>query len=325
MMIELILLVIFVLLSGFFSGSEIAIMSVRESRIAYLVKKGVSNAFLLQELREKKERTLIAILIGNNIVNIAASSLATVIAIGFFGNLGVGIATGIMTFLLLVFGEITPKAYCANNAESIALAVSPFIFWLSIILSPLIWFFMLLLKLLSPWLKQESLRKSIDEGEILSIVEQSEKIGSIQRYEREMINNVFMFDDLVVGDIMVPKARVFALDANATVASSLPLIKEKGYSRIPLYEKNKHMPLGVLYVKDLFLVDPQQPLRAYAHEPLVFTKEKKIVHAFKEMREQCKHLALVTDGHGKYVGIISIEDIIEVIVGEIYDETDKLL
>ncbi len=324
MLVEIIVLLVLIGISAFFSGAEIATMAVSEIRVTYLVQHKKRHADTLKRLRSDKERLLIMILIGNNVANIGAASLATVVAIGLFGDAGVGIATGVMTFLLLIFGEITPKAYCVNNAERVALRIAPFLQFLMRLLYPFIVLFQWFLKLLRPVLRIKVIPRIISEEEIRSIVDESGDKGGIKEIEREMIHNIFRFDDIVVGDIMIARPHIFALDVNRTLGEVMPQIMDKAYSRIPLYEGTFDNIVGALYVKDILNAPRETPLRKVMREVMVIPEAKKVSSLFKEMKSSRRHMAIVVDEYGVVAGLITIEDLIEEIVGEIYDETDEV-
>ncbi len=321
---DIILLVILILLSGFFSGIEIAFMSLSNLRIAYLVNTNVRNAKILQKLKEDPQKLLILILIGNNIVNIGASAIATSIAIKTFGNYGVGIATGIMTFIVLVFGEITPKAYCAHNAEKVALRVSVFISVLSKIFHPLVWVFNGMTKTISKLFGKIDKKPLVTEDEVKNIIDISEGEGSIKASEKEMINNVFRFDDITVGSIMVPRPDIFALEGKEKVSEVINPILEEGFSRVPIYKKEIDSITGILFVKDLLKASPDQEIRFLVRDAMFVPETKKINSLFHEMNTKKMHISIVVDEHGTVTGIVTIEDLIEEILGEIYDETDEI-
>lgn len=323
-MYEIFLLIVGILLSGFFSGIEIAFMSISNIRIKYLVKNNIKNSELLERLRKDPQKLLILILLGNNIVNIGSSAIATSISIKIFGDLGVGIATGIMTFLILIFGEITPKAYCTQNAESVALKVSPFILFLSKVFSPLVFLFNYMTFFINKIFGSNVKLPLITEDEVKNIIDLGEEEGSIKASEKEMINNVFRFDDITVGSVMVPRPDIFALKANEKVVDVKKRIFEEGFSRIPVYDGSKDKIVGILFVKDLLRANDSQKIKELVR-PAFFVPETKMINKlFQEMNQRKTHLSMVVDEHGTITGLITIEDLVEEIVGEIYDETDEV-
>lgn len=321
---DIILLFIMILLSGFFSGIEIAFMSLSNLRVSFLVNNNIKNAKLLQKLKKDPQKLLILILIGNNIVNISASAIATNLAIKTFGSMGVGIATGIMTLIILIFGEITPKAYCTYNAEKVALRVSPFINLFSKILYPLVEVFNSITKMITNIFGKTSKKPLITEDEVRNIVNLGEEEGSIKSSEREMINNIFRFDDITVGSIMVPRPNIFALEENLTTKEITSLVIEEGFSRVPLYNQEIDKITGILFIRDLIKASPNQQIKHFSRPVLFVPETKKINSLFNEMNIKKNHIAIVIDEHGTVMGLVTIEDLIEEIVGEIYDETDEI-
>ena len=321
---EIILLIILILLSGFFSGAEIAFMSLSRIRINYLVNKNVKNSLRLKYLIDNKQMLLILILLFNNIVNIGASALATYVAINIFGSIGVGIATGIMTLIILIFGEITPKAYCTYNAEKFSLSMSPLFKLLLKIFYPLVKLFYFITKGITKSFGVKSSKKLVTEDEVINIIDLCEKEGSIKPFEKEMINNIFKFDDIEVESIMVPRPDIIAFDKSKKVSEIIDDVVKSGFSRIPVYDKKLDNVQGLLFVKDLIKADKNAKIETLIRPVLVIPENKKINLLFKDMSQNKKHMAIVVDEHGTVVGLITIEDLIEEILGEIYDETDEI-
>ncbi len=318
---QIIVLLILILLSGVFSSTEIAMFSLSEIKILHFVDKNFRNAKLLKKLRDKNNELLIAILIGNNLVNIAAASMATVLAIDLFGNTGVGIATGVMTLFILIFGEIIPKAYATKFAKPIALFMASIMNFFIKILYPLVW---ILSKLTSSVVKEEIEEPLMTEEEVRGMVKISKQEGSIKQQEEEMIQNIFKLDDTYAEDIMTARPDVYALEVDNRVEDVLDEIVKKGYSRIPVFEKDLDNILGLLYAKDLLSVDKSTPIKDILR-PVFFVPETKHIDSLlKDFKQKKMHLAIVVNEHGTTVGIVSIEDLIEEIVGEIYDETDTV-
>ncbi|KAI3350180.1 MULTISPECIES: hemolysin family protein [Clostridium] len=324
---EIVTLVILLMLSGFFSMSETALMSLNKIRLRHMVEEGVPGAKLVEKLTEDPNKLLGAILIGNNIVNIAASGLATMLATNMFGPTGVGIATGVMTVLVLIFGEITPKSIAKQRAESVALKVSKPIRLTVIIFKPFVYIFTAIssffIKILGG--DPKASEPFITEEELKTMVGVSEEEGVLENVEKEMIFNVFDFADLQVKDVMVQRVDVSALDSEATYDDVLKLIKEEQFSRIPIYNQTIDDIIGILNVKDLLMLEnPRENFKMakYIREPYYTFEFKKIVELFKEMKKERNHIAVVLDEYGGTVGIITIEDLIEEIVGDIEDEYD---
>ena len=250
---KIIILFFLLALSSFFSASETALMSLSKLRVRYLVDQNIKNADIVSKLIDNPNKLLSAILIGNNIVNIGASSLATVIAIDYFSSAGVGIATGIMTILVLIFGEITPKSFAANDPEKISLKVCKIISLTIIILNPIIIIFIklteLILKLLGS--KNNSKKPFITEDELKTLVNVGHEEGIIEIEEKAMIHNVFEFTDLQVKDIMTQRTNIIAIQLCTPYEDIMELFKEEHFSRIPVYENNVDEIVGILHLKDL--------------------------------------------------------------------------
>lgn len=323
-----ILLVICLMLSGFFSASETAFMTLSKIRIRKMVEDNVKGAITIEKLVKNPSKLLSAILIGNNAVNVGASALATSLAIDIYGNKGVGIATGVMTLLVLVFGEITPKSMAAQNSEKISLRFAKFVYAITIILNPIIVFLTRLTNLLSKLLggKVEGNQPFITEEELKTIVSVSHEEGLLEGEERDMIYNVFEFGDSQVRDVMTTRTDMIAVEVDSSYWDVLNIFKQEQFSRIPVYENTTDNIVGILYVKDLlFLEDNKEEfdLRKYMREPYFTYEFKPTTELFEEMRTNRVHMAIVLDEYGGTEGIVTIEDLIEEIVGDIEDEYDK--
>lgn len=324
----MILLVVFLFFSGAFSAAETALMTLSKIRIRQMVENNVKGANTIDKLIKNPSKLLSAILIGNNIVNIGASSIATSLAIDYFGSNGVGIATGIMTLLVLIFGEITPKSLAAQNSEKISLRVAKFIYILTIIFNPLISFLTYitnyLIKLMG--VKIDKKQPFITEEELKTIVNVSHEEGVLEGGEKDMINNVFEFGDTQAKDVMTPRTNMIAIEVNSSFEDIINIFKQEQFSRIPIYEDTTDNIIGILYVKDLlFLEDNKEKfdLRKYMREPYFTYEFKPITELFEYMRTNRIHMVIVLDEYGGTEGIITIEDLIEEIVGDIEDEYDK--
>lgn len=245
---QILLLCVLLILSAIFSGAEIAFMSIPPSKVKELFSKKISGAATLKKLKEKPHRLLITILIGNNLVNIGASAYAAVTLMNVFGSNSAGIATGIMTFLILVFGEITPKSYAHGHAVNIALALSRPMVFLGYVLWPLIVFFEFISSIINRVLGQKK-DILVTEDELIAMVKLGAEEGAINNEERMFIENILSFNDIVVKDIMVPRVDIEALEENATLAHAAKLVEESGHSRIPVYRKDIDHIIGVVNVK----------------------------------------------------------------------------
>lgn len=325
---QIISLIILIALSCFFSMSETALMSLNRIKLRHMVEEGVSGAELVEKLTKDQNKLLSAILIGNNVANIAASSIATMVATNIFGNSGVGIATGIMTILILIFGEVTPKSIAKQNSEIVALKVAKPIKFAVIIFKPIVYIFSaissLVIRIFGGDPNEEEL--VITEEELKTMVGVSEEEGVLQNVEKEMIFNVFEFADQQVKDVMVQRVDIVSIDEDAAYDEVMEVIKNEQFSRIPVYNQTIDNIIGFLNVKDLAMVENAREnfsVNKYIREPFYTFEFKKIVELFKEMKKTRNHIAVVLDEYGGTVGIVTIEDLVEEIVGEIEDEYDE--
>jgi CBS domain containing-hemolysin-like protein len=323
--IETIILLVLLVLSGAFSGAETALVSLSMARVEALVGEGRSGALALYHLKKDPSRMLTTILIGNNLVNIAASALATVIATREFGSAGPGIAVGLLTLVILVFGEITPKSLATRYSERISLFIAVPLRWFMRLIYPLVWFF----GNFTTWVHGLTGGQSdptITESELIGMLGYGVREGEIRHHEKLIIERVFAFNDLKVRDVMTPKGKIFSLDADLTVAQALPLITQAQYSRIPLFTARDNHFIKVLYLRDLLdaVSSRQMEMRldSIAHEPLFVPQYQDIDDLFATFRRRNRHLAIVVDEYGEERGIVTLEDLLEELVGEIYDESD---
>ena len=329
MTIIIILLVLAILLSAFFSGSEVALVSITELKAQHLADQKLKGARALLSLKEQPNRMLITILIGNNLVNIGGSALATMLAINLFASAGVGIATGVMTFLILTFGEIAPKTFATKNAKSVALAIAPIIHFLMRLLAPFVWFFDVISRALEKLTNQpEDEEPTITEQELKHIVKVGEQEGQIKATEKEMIQRIFLFDDTEVKDVMTPRTDMFSLDWNLTIQEALPIITSQEYSRIPVHDDNVDKIKGIVFTRELLEKISKDKhhlkLKDIAQPALFIPEHKKIDKLLKEMQRKKTHMAIIVSEHGGVEGVVTIEDILEEIVGEIFDESDDV-
>nr|WP_238442382.1 hemolysin family protein [Desulfofalx alkaliphila] len=325
---QLILMFVLLATSAFFSSSETALMSINKIKIRNMVDEGVKGAELVVKLIEDPGKLLSVILVGNNLVNIGASALATSLAIGYFGNAGVGIATGIMTFLLLVFAEITPKSLAAVRAEMISLKVAKFLYYITLLLTPVVIVLTFitnnLIKLLG--VRPEAKKPLVTEEELKTIVNVGHEEGILESEERQMIHNVFEFGDLYVKDIITPRTDLVSFSVKASYEEVVEVIKREQYSRYPVYKKNIDNIVGVLHVKDLIFFDIDKDnfsITDYARAPYFTYEYKHISLLFEEMRKGRMSIAVVLDEYGGTAGVVTIEDLVEEIVGDISDEYDN--
>lgn len=323
---QIVLLITLLLLSCFFSASETALMSLSKIRIKHMVEERIKGADKIAKLLENPNKLLSSILVGNNLVNIGASSLATSIAIDIAGSEGVAIATGIMTMLVLIFGEITPKTLAVQNSEKIALLVASPITFIVIIFKPIVIIFNYIsapiIKLLGG--QANGKQPYITQEELKTMVDVSEEEGVLEVEEKEMIYNVFEFGDLQVKDVMVQRVDIVALDVESTYQEVMEVVKEEQFSRTPIYRETIDDIVGILNVKDLLLLDNVDDfsIERIMREPYYTYEFKKIMDLFRDMQKERAYMAVVLDEYGGTVGIVTMEDLVEEIVGEIEDEYD---
>ena len=324
---QIIILIMLIAISSIFSMAETALMSLSKIRLRHMIEEGVPGAKRVEKLTEDPNKLLGAILIGNNVVNIGASSFATIVATNMFGSSGVGIATGVMTILVLIFGEITPKSIAKQKAESVSLKVARFIELAVIVFKPFIYIFTLIssffIRLVGCNPNED--QSFITEEELKTMVGVSEEEGVLENVEKEMIFNVFEFADQQVKDVMVQRVDIVSIDEDATYDEVMSIIKSEQFSRIPVYNQTIDNIIGFLNVKDLAMIENIREdfnVKKYVREPFYTFEFKKIVELFKEMKKSRNHIAVVLDEYGGTVGIVTIEDLIEEIVGDIEDEYD---
>ena len=319
----IILLAVLIALSAFFSGSEIALVSVSRLRVRVLVKENKNGARALQRLKKKLHKAIITILIGNNLVNIFASSLATALAIDVFGSLGVGIAVGIMLFLILVFGEIVPKTFCTANAERVALFSAPILELLMKIFSPIIPFFEIIPEKLFRLSKKQ--KPIVTEMEIKQAVEVGVEEKAIERQEKVLINRILLFNDITVERVMVPRNKVVGVNQLETVESALKIAAKKGFSRYPVFSDGN--VLGTVHVKNMMVISSSKRKKMNVKKvmipPLFVETDTIIDDVFNAMKRKRIHIAYVRDSH-KIIGLVTMEDLIEELLGEIRDEQERI-
>ena len=325
--IQIVIVLALLALSAFFSSAETALTTVNKLRIRTLAEAGDKDALILTRVIENPGKMLSTVLVGNNIVNLSASSMMTALTIELFGSKVVGIATGILTLLILVFGEIIPKTVSSLYAETTALKYARVIYGLMILLTPVIYLvnqlalgFLLLLGM-DPNKKKDA----ITEDELRTIVEVSHEEGVIETEEKKMINNVFDFGDTVAKDVMVPRIDMVMVDVNSTYQELLDVFREERFTRIPVYEDSTDNVIGIINMKDLLLADEslQFSIRDFLREPLYTYEYKKTAELMMEMRRTFGNMVIVLDEYGATAGLITLEDMLEEIVGEIRDEYDE--
>lgn len=325
--IQLLTLVVLLALSAFFSSTETALTTVNKIRVRTLAESGVERAVTLSKVIEQQGKMLSAILIGNNIVNLSASSLMTTLTIKLFGNKAVGVATGVLTLLILVFGEITPKTLSTISAESMALRSAGIIYALMYVLTPVIAVVNKLSLGVLMFLKVDPNKKQdmITEDELRTIVEVSHEEGVIETKEKKMINNVFDFGDSLAKDIMVPRIDMVFVSVDATYDELIDIFRKEQYTRIPVYEETTDNVIGIVNVKDLLLIEDHDNfhIRDCLRQPMYTYEYKKNSELMIEMQKSFSNLVIVLDEYGATAGLVTLEDMLEEIVGEIRDEYDQ--
>ena len=329
--IQVVAILILILLSAFFSSAETALTTVNKHRLRALAEEGNRNAQRVLKLIENPAKMLSAILIGNNIVNISASALTTTVTTNVFGSKFVGVSTGILTLVVLLFGEITPKSLATLYNEKIALIYIHVVAPLVTLLTPVIWLVDKLSGIIFFILRvdREAANNQMTEGELRTIVDVSVEDGVIEKEEKSMINNVVDFGDSKAKDVMVPRADMALVSVDATFDEVFEIFNEEHYSRLPVYDDNKDTVIGIVYLKDLFFFQNQNDnkkmafsIRNIMREPFFVYEYQKTSSIMAEMRNRFVSLAIVLDEYATAVGLITIEDLIEEIVGEIRDEFD---
>ena len=318
---------IMVLLSGFFSSAETSMTTVNRIRIQSLVEQGNKNAILLDKVISDSGKMLSTILIGNNIVNMAASALMTTLTIQVFGNLYVGAATGILTLVILVFGEITPKTLASIHSEKFALAYAKYIYILMVLLTPVVFLVGKFSNAIMALLGVDPNAKTnvMTEHELRTLVNVGQEDGVIENEEKQMIYNVFDFGDSTARDVMIPRIDMCFVDVNTTYDELIEIFKEDMHTRFPVYEDNTDNVIGIINMKDLLLYPHDQnfSIRSILREPYFTYEHKATADLMIEMRKASLNLAIVLDEYGATAGLVTLEDLLEEIVGEIRDEYDE--
>ncbi len=323
---QIIILIGLILLSAFFSSSETAFSSINQIKLKHLIQKGDTRAERTYHLSLKFEKLLTTILIGNNIVNILSASIATVFFVRNFGNIGVTISTAVMTTLVLIFGEITPKSLAKKVPEKFAMVVTPFLIFFTWFLFPLIYLFSLWQRLMNKTFKFHH-DDTITEEELLTYVHEVQQEGGINENEGNLIRSVIDFDDLLVEEIFTPRVHVVAVDINSDTKSVIKAFKQSGYSRLPIYETNIDHIIGTINHKDFYnlvLID-KEPLENIIKPPVFVTEYMRVSHLLNLLKAHKAHLAIVKDEYGGTLGVVSMEDILEELVGDIWDEHDEII
>ena len=328
-LIQIVLLGILLVGSGFFSASETALMSLSKIRIRYMKEEGVKGAKLVGSLIDNPNNLLTSILVGNNVVNIAATSISTSLFMSLYGERGVPIATAVMTILVLIFGEITPKTIAANNTEKVALIVSKPIKAIIVFFKPVVWVFNIItwaiFKILG--VQDKGIQPYITEEELKTMVNVSHEEGVLEIEERQIINNVFQFGDMQAKEAMVQRLDMIAINSEDKYEEIIEIFKSEKFSRMPVYNESIDDIIGILNIKDIIFLSDEEiqqfNIKDYIREPFFTYEFKKITQLLEEMKIEKSQMAIVVDEYGGTAGLITIEDLVEVIVGDIEDEYDE--
>ena len=325
--IQAVTIVLMILLSAFFSSAETAMTTVNRIRIQALIEQGDKRAIILDKVISNSSKMLSTILIGNNIVNISASSLMTTLTIQVLGNVYVGAATGVLTLIILLFGEITPKTLASLHAEKIALSYAKIIYFLTVILTPVVFIVGKLGNGVMYLLRVDPNAKAnpMTELELRTLVNVSQEDGVIEREEKQMIYNVFDFGDSAAKDVMIPRIDMTFVDINSTYDELMEIFREDMHTRFPVYEENTDNIVGIINIKDLILYPKNQEfsIQKILREPYFTYEYKRTADLMVEMRKASVNLAIVLDEYGSTAGLVTLEDLLEEIVGEIRDEYDE--
>ena len=324
--VEITALSVLIGLSGFFSGLEVALVGVRKSKVVQLFNEGKKGSKALHKLKMNPSWMMSSVNLGNNLVNVGASALATSVAIRLFGNDGLGIAVGVMTFLILVFGEITPKTYCNANSTKVALRYAPVLLVFSYVFYPVVKFFEIITRGVVKITGSSYTPPPITEEEIKGVIDQGLAEKALEKEEMELVHGALNFDDTVMRSVMTPRTKMFTLNAKMLLFEALPQINQSAHSRIPIFGDTRDDIVGFIHVRDVLKELEKDKdvvtLEQIARKPVFASQEKMISSLLKEMKGRKTHMAIVVDEHGGVEGLVTLEDLLEEIVGEIEDETD---
>ena len=324
--VELTSLALLIGLSGFFSGLEVALVGIRKSKVIQLFNEGKKGAKALHKLKMNPSWMMSSVNLGNNLVNVGASALATSLAIRLFGNDGLGIAVGVMTFLILVFGEITPKTYCNANSTKVALRYAPILLGFSYVFYPIVKFFEIITRGVVKMTGSSYNPPPITEEEIKGVIDQGLEENALEKEEMELVHGALKFDDTVIRSVMTPRTKMFTLNSKMLLFEALPQINQSGHSRIPIFGDTRDDIVGFIHVRDVLKElekdNKMVSLEQIARKAVFASQEKMVSGLLKEMKGRKTHMAIVIDEHGGVEGLVTLEDLLEEIVGEIEDETD---
>ena len=326
---HLIIIVVCLIMSAYFSATETAFFTFNRIRVKNLAEKGNKKAIMAMKLADKYDNLISTILIGNNIVNILASAMGTLLFTDLLQSqdLGATVSTIVLTVVVLVFGEISPKSMAKNSPEAFVLFSAPIIRIFYVILYPLSFIFKLWQNLLAKIFKKDD-DQGMTEEELISIIEEAEEEGGIDEEEGNLIRSAIEFGDLTVEDIFTPRIDITAIPSDMTKEEIAAVFAESGYSRLPVYEEELDNTIGILYYKDFYTRAYTRPTVQISDsiKPVIYVaKSQPVNELMKELQEKQLHLAIVTDEFGTVAGIVTLEDILEEIVGEIWDEHDEII
>lgn len=324
---QIVLLALMIVVSAFFALAETSLLTLSRFKIRHWAEKKKFGADYIKKLRENPENLLSTILIGNNLANTAAAAITTSISIGLFKDNALGIATGIATFLILIFGDILPKTIGTNNNETVAPIIAPIIYNISIAIYPILIVLEFFLKAINKIIGTKKI-SLITKEELKSIVKTSEEEGAIKDVEKLMIHRIFDFENTTVDDVMTRKKHMTLVSADMHIKEVINLPNTKMYSRFPVYDKNKDNVVGIFYLKDAlkFIKEGklETPVRQIMRKPFFVFSRKKMDAMLKLFQQRKQHMAVVIDQKARVVGLVTIENILEEIVGEIIDESDRI-
>ena len=327
MNVTLIIILLCIIMSGYFSATETAFSSLNRIRIKNMADKGNKRAALVLKLSEDYDRLLSTILIGNNIVNIACASLSTLLFVRLLGeDAGASVSTAVTTVIVLVFGEVSPKSIAKESPEKFSMFSAPILNFMAVLLTPLNFLFKQWKKVLSRFF-HSSASQGITEEELITIVEEARQDGGIDEQEGDLLRNALEFNELKAADILTPRIAVVGVNVCAGAEEIASVFTETGYSRLPVYQDSIDNIVGILYHKDFYnnIYGTGQGIKDVIRPALFITRHKKISQLLQELQASNHHIAVVIDEFGGTVGIVTLEDILEELVGEIWDEHDEII
>lgn len=323
-----VLIAVLIALSAFFSGTETAFASLNRIRMKHEAENGDVRAKRAIDISDNFDAAITTILIGNNIVNIASTAIATVLFTKLLPSSGAAVSTVVMTVLVLIFGEVLPKSFAKENSEGLALKVSGILSVLMTIFKPAVWFFKTLKKLASKMSKATEEQPSVTEEELKYIIETIETEGVLEEQERDLVQSALDFDDISVKEILVPRVDMFAVDVKEDIDTILSQVMEEHYSRVPVYEKSIDNIIGILSIRDLMeakVKGEEINIREMLNQAIFIHRSMKVSAALNVLKKNKQHMAVVTDDYGGTKGLVTMEDILEELVGDIWDESDEVV